>query len=72
MKTKSKPLLSTRLEILADKVDREIRKMCKGNSYPKYPAQMVKRMEKIYYEVGKAAFEADRIEQKEEDQKKIQ
>ena len=46
--------------------------MWKGNIYTKYPAQMVKRMEKIYYEVGKAAFEADRIEQKEEDQKKIQ
>jgi len=62
-KTKAKKLLSTRLENLSDKVDRELRKMHKANIYPKYPAVMFKRMEKLYNEVGKAAFEADRIEE---------
>jgi len=62
-KTKAKRFLSTRLEELSDKVDREMRKMHKANSYPKYPAEMFKHMEKLYYEVGKAAFVADRIEE---------
>ena len=62
-KTKAKRLLSTRLENLSDKVDRELRKMHKANFYPKYPTAMFKRMEKLYYEVGKAAFVADRIEE---------
>jgi hypothetical protein len=62
-KTKAKRLLSTRLENLSDKVDRELRKMHKANIYPKYPAKMFKCMEKLYYEVGKAAFVANRIEE---------
>ena len=61
-KTKAKKLLSTKLHILSDKVDREIRKMQGDDSYPKYPAEMFKRMEKLYYEVGKTALVADRIE----------
>ena len=61
--TKAKKLLSAKLHNLSDKVDREIRKMQELNGYPKYPAEMFKRMEKLYYEVGKTAFVADRIEE---------
>lgn len=62
-KTKAKKLLSAKLHNLSDKVDREIRKMQDVNSYPRYPAEMFKRMEKLYYEVGKTALVADRIEE---------
>jgi len=62
-RTKAKKLLSAKLHNLSDKVDREIRKMQGPNGYPKYPAEMFKRMEKLYYEVGKTAFVADRIEE---------
>ncbi len=41
----------------------EIRKMRDVNSYPRYPAGMLKRMKKLYYEVGKIALGADRIEE---------
>jgi hypothetical protein len=62
-KIKAKRLLSTRLEVLSDKVDKEMRKMKNADMYPKYPAEMFKLMKKLYYEMGKSAFVADRIEQ---------
>jgi hypothetical protein len=62
-KIKAKQLLSTRLELLADKVDREIRKMNDAGTSPEYPAEMLELMKKVYYELGKAAFVADKIEE---------
>ncbi len=62
-KIKAKGLLSARLEVLADKVDKEIRKMKKSDNYPKYPAEMLRLMKKLYYGIGKAAFIADRTEE---------
>ena len=65
MKTKTKvtKLLSAKLHNLSDKLDREIRKMRDVNSHPAYPEEMLEQMEKLYYEVGKIALVADRIEE---------
>jgi hypothetical protein len=62
-KIKAKKLLSTKLHSLSDKVNRELRKMQDADIYPKYPAKMFKRMERLYYDVGKTALAADRIEE---------
>jgi hypothetical protein len=62
-KTSAKKLLSTKLHSLSDKVDREMRKMQEVDTYPEYPAEILKRMEKLYFEVGNIALMADRIEE---------